>query len=674
MPLRRIGPICLGLALLLGLTGSARADDPLAKYDAQIRPAHRRHWAFQPVRPVVPPAVRDASWIRNPIDSFVLARLEARGWKPSPAAAAPALLRRVYLDLVGLPPTPEEQDAFARDTGPHALERVADRLLASPRHGERYARHWLDVARYADSNGYERDADKPGAWRFRDYIIRALNADRPFDRLVVEQLAGDELPDADSESIVGTGFLRLGPWDDEPADPKVDRYDQLDDMLGATSEAFLGLTLACARCHDHKFDPLTVHDYYRVVAVFQPLSRPVAGRNELDRPALPASRRTLFDRTTRHKALLDGASRAGLLGTSARAGLKFEADRLEAELAGVPRGYFMEETSPRAASTHILRRGRPESPGPAVSPGVPAVLTDAQPAFLASDESTTRRRLSLARWIAARDNPLTARVIVNRVWLWHFGEALVRTPNDFGTRGETPTHPELLDWLAGWFVENGWSLKALHRLIVTSNTYAMSKQRIPKYAEIDPENRLLWRFPYRRLEAEAIRDSLLYASGQLDERQFGPGVRPRIPRAALEGHSDPLTIWRADPDSQTSRRTIYVHLKRSLMVPLLEALDLCDTTRSSGRRMTTTVAPQALMLFNGEFALEQATFLAARLRREAKTLDAQLDLAWRLLVCRPIRADELAAVRRFHDGQEPEEALARTCRVLLNLNEFVYPD
>ena len=248
------------------------------------------------------------------------------------------------------------------------------------------------------------------------------------------------------------------------------------------------------------------------------------------------------------------------------------------------------------------------------------------------------------------------------------------TPNDFGTRGERPTHPELLDWLAGWFVDHGWSLKALHRLIVTSNTYATSKRRVADYALEDPENRLLWRFPYRRLEAEAIRDGVLYASGRLDESRFGPGVRPAIPEAALEGHSDPATAWKADPEALTARRTVYVHVKRSLLVPLVEALDLCDTTRSSGRRLTTTVAPQALMLFNGEFANTQAAHLAARLRHEAKTLDDQLALAYRLLVCRPIRADERAAARRFHDRQEPGRALELTCRVLLNLNEFVYPD
>ena len=664
------------LALLgcLLLAGPLRADETLAKYDAQIKPEHRRHWAFQPVRGVRVPGVEDAAWAKNPIDRFILARLEARGWKPSPAAPSAALLRRVHLDLMGLPPTPEEQDAFDRDTGPGRLDRVVDRLLASPGHGERYARHWLDVVRYADTNGYERDADKPGAWRFRDYLIRSLDDDKPFDRLLLEHLAGDELPDADADSIVGTGFLRLGPWDDEPSDPKVDRFDQLDDMLSATSEAFLGLTLACARCHDHKFEPLTALDYYRAVAIFQPLTRPVGGRSELDRPALPYSRRTAYDEQSRRLALFDRAARPGLLGIAGRAGLSASIDRLRNEVTRTPRGYFMEERSPRAEGTHLLRRGRPESPGPAVSPGMPAVLVDRQPMFLTPDEYTTRRRLTLARWMARRDNPLTARVIVNRVWQWHFGEGLVRTPNDFGTRGERPTHPELLDWLSGWFVDQGWSLKALHRLIVMSNTYAMSKRRVADYALEDPENRLLWRFPYRRLEAEAIRDGILFTSGRLDETRFGPGVRPQIPKAALEGHSDPATAWKADPDALTSRRTIYVHIKRSLLVPLVEALDLCDTTRSSGRRLTTTVAPQALMLFNGEFANTQAAHLAARLRHEAKTLDDQLALAYRLLVCRPIRADERAAARRFHDRQEPGRALELTCRVLLNLNEFVYPD
>jgi hypothetical protein len=670
----------LALSILLLATGVSYAEDSLAKYDELIKPADRLHWAFQPVRRVSLPEVRNRAWVRNPIDAFILARLEARGWAPAAPAGKLALLRRVYLDLSGLPPTPEEQDAFVRDAGPDAWERLVDRLLAAPAHGERYARHWLDVARYADTNGYERDADKPGAWRYRDRVIRALNDDLRYDRFVLEQLAGDELPDADADSLVATGFLRLGPWDDEPADPQADRYDQLDDMVSTTAEAFLGLTLACARCHNHKFEPLTTLDYYRAVSIFNPLQRPRDGRTELDRAAVPLDQRPAIERRERELAALKKGKVGHLAGVASQAVLRERVRRLERDLAKVPRGYFYEERSPVAPATHLLRRGRPDAAGPEVTPGVPAVLAAEPVAFLAPAEHTTRRRLTLARWVASRDNPLTARVIVNRVWQWHFGEGLVRTPNDFGTRGDRPTHPELLDWLTGWFVERGWSLKALHRLIVTSSTYRMSKRGHAEYAKSDPDNRLFWRFPYRRLEAEVIRDAALVASGELSREMFGKGVRPPIPRAAREGHSDPETVWKADGERAAARRSVYIHLKRSLMVPMLESLDACDTSRSVARRLVTTVAPQALILFNGDFVNTQARHLADRLAREAGPDEAaRIDRAYRLVLCRPAGEGEVRQLRDYlarqrAGGLSEDAAWRQVCRVVLNLNEFVYPD
>ncbi len=668
------------LLAALALAAAPLRADPLAKYDASIRPAHRAHWSFRPVRAVRPPVVKDSAWVRNPIDAFVLARLEARGWRPAAPAGPQALLRRIFLDLTGLPPAPDEQQAFLRDHRPDTWERLVDRLLASPAYGERWGRHWLDVVRYADTNGYERDADKPGAWRYRDWVIRALNGDRPFDRMVLEQLAGDELPDADSESVLATGFLRLGPWDDEPADPKTDRFDQLDDLVAVTSEAFLGLTLACGRCHNHKFEPLTMHDYYRMVAIFHPLERPRRGRTELDRPAVPAARRGAYQGVQEQFDRLQRAERAGALAGLGGVALRRRREALREQLSAVPRGYFLEERPGVVPATHLLRRGSPDQPGPRVEPGVPAVLVERQPAFAPPDRHSSRRRLGLARWIASRDNPLTARVIVNRVWMHHMGQALVRTPGDFGTRGERPTHPELLDWLAGWFVEHGWSIKALHRLILGSTTYRMSRAWRADYDREDPENRLLWRLPPRRLEAEAIRDSILAASGRLRREMFGPGVRPAIPKAALEGHSDPATVWKADPAERAERRTVYVHVKRSLLVPLVECLDLCDTARSTARRTVTTVAPQALMLFNGEFVNEQARHLARRLEREAGAdSDRQIDRACRLVLCRQPGPRERQLLRGYLDrqrrsGLKPGTALEQVCRVLFNLNELVYPD
>jgi hypothetical protein len=552
------------------------------------------------------------------------------------------LLRRLYLDLVGLPPTPAEQEAFLQDSSPDALRRVVEALLSRPGHGERWGRHWLDLVRYADTNGYERDGNKPSVWRYRDYVIQALNSDKPYDRFILEQLAGDELADASPETLIGTGYARLGPWDDEPADPKTDHFDQLDDIVSTTAQVFLGMTLGCARCHNHKFEALTAHDYYRMVAVFHGLTRPQNGRTELDLPALPRSSRDSPTSATR--------------------------------------GYFLQEMSPKTRPTHILPRGKADRQGPEVEPGVPAVLAVQQPKFLPTGAATSQRRLTLARWIASKDNPLTARVMVNRVWQYHFGEGLVRTPSDFGKMGQPPTHPELLDWLADWFVREGWSLKKLHRLILDSSTWQMSKRWRAGPGAEDPENRQLWRVPYRRLEVEAIRDSILAVSGQLNRRLYGPTVFPPIPREALEGNSDPGKVWIASPEREAARRTIYVHVKRALLMPALEVLDFCDTARTAPRRNVTTVAPQALTLYNGEMVNRQARYLAERLEREAgNDLGRQIDLAYRLALCRLAGETERATLTAFvqqqiRDGATPAQARQQLARVVLNLNEFVYPD
>jgi hypothetical protein len=678
------------LAVLFLFAASVHAAEPspdaeeLARYDARIKPSHRKHWSFQPVPQPAVPAVKDTAWVRNPIDAFILARLEDKGWKPSPPAEPRALLRRIYLDLIGLPPTPAEQEAFLNNPTPEALDTVVEDLLSRPAHGERWGRHWLDLVRYAETNGFERDAAKPNVWRYRDYVLRAFNVDKPFDRFILEQLAGDELPDADAETLIATGYYRLGPWDDEPADPKEDRFDQLDDMVSTTAQVFLGLTLGCARCHNHKFEPLTAHDYYRLVAVFNPLQRPQNGRTELDLPAgTRAQVQAMTERDERLQLLrlsslgrgLAAADPLAALGAVATAKVARE---LRAALPDLPRGYFMHEPAPQPPATHILLRGSAARPGPQVAPGVPAVLVSAQPAFLTPDEHTSRRRLTLARWIARADNPLTARVIVNRVWQFHFGEGLVRTASDFGVMGAPPTHPELLDWLARRFVEDGWSLKKLHRLILSSNTYSMSKRSRPECAAEDPENLLLWRMPYRRLEVEAIRDSMLAVSGQLNPKMYGPSMYPHVPKEALEGSSDPDKIWKASDEHEAARRTVYAHVKRSMIVPLLEVLDVCDTTRTSAKRNVTSVAPQALTLLNGDFTNRQARHFAERLVREVgMDTDKQIEWAYLLALGRPTTRTEREAMRSFLRREAENDAngaLAQMGRVIFNLNEFVYPD
>ena len=734
----------------------SRADEPAAKstpsiadYDAFVAKSDREHWAFQPVRVPQVPAVREGAWVRNSIDNFILARLEAKGWKPNDAAKPQALLRRVYLDVVGLPPTLAEQLAFLNAPTEAAFDRLADDLLSRPGYGERWGRHWLDLVRYADSNGYERDGAKPSVWRYRDYVIQSLNNDKPYDRFILEQLAGDELPDASAETVTALGYFRLGPWDDEPADPAEDRFDQLDDMVSTTSQVFLGLTLGCARCHNHKFEPLSTLDYYRMMAVVSPLQSFQNGRSDLDAPAgSPAELAALAERDKQvgtlkreisklreefqAEFLKSGQSKlaadvaaAFLAGPAERneaqkklveqnakvfeseitAGLsdaiKTKVAALQEQIAGLvrttpdlPRAYYVHETSPAPAETHVLIRGKATRPGVVAPPGVPAVLVPQQPGFLAADERTSRRRLSLARWLVDPSNPLTARVIVNRVWQFHFGEGLVRTGSDFGVMGDPPTHPELLDYLAGELVAHGWSLKWLHRLILTSNTYKMSKQWHDEYGVADPENRLWWRFPYRRLEVEAIRDSMLLVSGKLSPKMFGPPMFPFIPKEAREGNSDPDKIWPAYDEAEASRRTVYAFIKRSLVVPMIEVLDLCDTTKSSARRAVTSVAPQALTLFNGQFVNEQAAHLAARIEREAGLDDIrQIEHAYRLALARDPTAPERKTMLEFMASEAArlvaeaagseapvtapvarKKALEQLCRVIFNLNEFVYPD
>lgn len=643
------------------------------------------HWAFRPRQRPAIPAVKNRTWVRNPIDAFVLAKLEAQGWKPSPVASRTQLLRRTYLDITGLPPTLAEQQPGTD------LDETVENLLARPTYSERWARHWLDLVRFAESNGYERDGTKPSAWKYRDYVIRAFASDKPFDRFIIEQLAGDLLPDANAETLIATGYHRLGPWDDEPADPATDRFDQLDDILSTTSQVFLGLTLGCARCHNHKFEPLTARDYYSMIAIFNGLERPRKGRNELDMPV--GERDEIAREMERDRKIEPLEKEAAALREPFRdekkklppdaelpadvrlkiGGLSERIAALKKKTPDLPRGYFLHELA-APKPTHLLIRGKAGSPGPETQPAVPAILVKAQPEF-----PDSQRRLAFAKWLADPGNPLTARVIVNRVWQQHFGEGLVRTPSDFGVMGAQPTHPELLDWLANWFVDNGWSFKKLHRLILTSNTWRMSKQWNEEYGAKDPENRLLWRAPYTRLEVEAIRDSMLAVSGRLNPAMFGPSMFPEVPPAALEGSSDPDKIWKASDPDEASRRTIYVFLKRSMIVPMLDVLDLCDTTRTSAKRLTTSVAPQALTLYNGDFVNKQARYFAWRLRNEAG-MDRlkQIERAFRLALAREPKPSEVESMRAYLDQESQRNgelrALEEMCRVIFNLNEFVYTD
>jgi mono/diheme cytochrome c family protein len=848
------------------------------KGEFQITDKDRAHWAFQPRKRPAVPQVKNKGWVTNPIDSFILAQLEAKGPQPNPPASKQELIRRVYYDLTGLPPTPQEVDSFVNDASPKSYELLLDRLLSSPRYGEKWGRHWLDLVRFAETNSYERDNPKPHAWRFRDYVIRAFNQDKPYDQFVREQLAGDELgyPEAkasglgqDADAIIATGFYRLGIWDDEPSDPLQARYDGLDDIVATAGQVFLGLTFDCARCHDHKIDPIPQKDYYRLVSFFHNINHYRNGGPTDERPILPTPEvkaayeqksraleakkdgvqaqltaieqefRTLYDKEkkktvqqpdlddlhyrfyrdtwtklpdfaalkheesgrlprnvfdlspkTRNEAFgfvfegvlivpadgkytfyldSDDGSRLTINGRmlleydgihdigkeqTATVGLpkgrlpikleyfqnlfgmglyvawsgpgfgrrllsapvdsersevqnfallfktdgprllgkerfgqhqklKKELDALKKQKIPAEMALCVTETSSKPADTFVLLRGNPHVKGPKVEPAFPVILSgkDAVIPQPPAGAKTTGRRLALANWIVAPDNPLSARVMANRLWQFHFGRGIVRSPNDFGLQGTRPTHPELLDWLASEFIAQGWRMKAMHRLIMTSSAYRMSSRGDVKALAADPANDLFWRFDMRRLSAEEIRDSILSVTGSLNLKMYGPGVYPEIPKEVLAGQSRPGFGWGKSPIEEQNRRSVYVHVKRSLLLPILESFDIAETDRSTPVRFSTTQPTQSLAMLNGEFLNKQADVFAGRLRHEAgKDIQKQVKLALALARQRPpTDADVQRGIRliealRTQDGASEEAALKYFCLMVLNLNEFVYLD
>ncbi len=705
----------------------------------QVTDKDRSHWAFQPVKRPAVPTVKNRAWVANPIDSFILAKLEANGLQPSPPADKRELVRRLYYDLTGLPPTPADVEAFVADRSPKAYETLVDRLLFSPHYGEKWARHWLDLVRYAESNSYERDDPKPHAWRYRDYVIRSFNDDKAYDRFIREQLAGDEMPDADDDGLIATGYYRLGIWDDEPSDPDLARFDGLDDIVATTGQVFLGLTIDCARCHDHKIDPIPQKDYYRLLSFFAGVNhyRNSGPTDELalsgntatsqDRELLareleqkrahlvesiaalesrfrreyfaagkgPAAGDRLQDNVTQGGAdvaatNLDVASLIQtdgdrVLGTAEFKRYQYLQGRLEAlksETAPAGAALGVTESGPAPPETFVLLRGNPHNHGDKVEPAFPDVLGGETPVIPTPPPGakTSGRRLALANWLASEANPLTPRVIVNRIWQYHFGRGIVRSPNNFGTQGDKPTHPELLDWLATEFMSNGWRMKPLHRLIVTSNAYKMSSRGNPQALAADPTNDLLWRFEMRRLTGEEIRDSILAMSGSLNLKMFGPSVYPEIAAEVLAGQSRPGVGWGHSPPEEQSRRSIYVHVKRSLLLPILEGFDLPETDRSSPVRFSTTQPTQALGMLNSAFVNEQAGLFASRLRHEAgDDTAARVRLALNLATARPPTKREIESGvklidRLQHDGASGDAALRDFCLMVLNLNEFIYLD
>ena len=782
---------------------------------------YSEHWAFLPVtRPAVP-EVKDAARAQSPLDHFVLSRLDEEDLRPAAPASREAFIRRATLDVIGLPPTPEEVEAFVTDDSPDAYAKLIDRLLASPHYGERMGRHWLDVARYADSGGFETDIFFGHAWRYRDYVIRSFNADKPFDRFVKEQIAGDELFPDDADARIATGMYTIGPVLQEAGmvEGKLE-YDLLTDAADATGAAFLGLTVGCARCHDHKYDPVSQRDYYRLQAIFaasdqhdfdeagKSLRGGVALRKTIDqfkleqvkararrakesqreeylneigefyigqdrelqqrldqseayyayegarlryRQALGRAEDAAEDNGAENTAADEDSEDAAFTGASATESTA-ELDELLAEIGqqamslsgegrqsrrGLRRlsreertAYFIEQGRknldlsapegliddvdgfrqdigerhlstpseiPVRALAHrgkplevrVLGRGELSAPGEKVEPGFPEKLERGPlPSKLPPEEW----RSALAEWGACEENPLTARVIVNRVWQWHFGEGLVRTPNDFGIRGERPSHPELLDWLTAEFVENGWSLKHLHRTILLSSTYQMSSVADQETLARDAENRLLTRYQPHRLEAEPIWDSMRAVSGTLNREMFGLPIAPPLDEQEEIGN---YKDWPTSTPDELNRRGIYLLTRRSFRFPMLSSFDLPDNAASCGRRDITTVPNQCLALLNNVTMHEQAAAFAIRLLNETSgDLAAVPMLAWKLAYARAITDDEQGQVMEYLTAREAEiaaetkgtgdrdvvdvpnpsaqRAVQELCLAIFNTNEFIY--
>jgi mono/diheme cytochrome c family protein len=655
-------------------------------------------WSLRPlVKPRLPTlTAADAQWARTPVDAFVIGKLRAKGLAPAPEAERRTLVRRLYFDLVGLPPAPEEVEAFVKDDQPDAYEKLVDRLLASPAYGERWGRHWLDVVHYGDTHGYDKDKPRPHAWPYRDYVIRALNADRPYGRFVQEQVAGDVLFPGTSDGIEALGFIAAGPWDfighaevsETKTDGKVARHLDRDDMVANTVGTFMSLTVHCAQCHNHKFDPISQEDYYSLQAVFAAVDRtdrrydtdPVAAqrRAELEarRTMLAARKATVAPRIP---LALSDADRDTLADTEralaevARGLAALPAPRIVYAGAvhngsGAFRGTGPDGGKPR--TIHILARGDVNHPGKEVGPGALSVLPDLPSRFdLPPGHAEGERRAALARYLADARNAVTWRSIVNRVWRYHFGRGLVDSPNDFGRMGQLPTHPELLDWLAADFRDGGQSLKGLHRLLVTSSTYRQASAVNGDQAKADAENAYYWRMNRRKLEAEAVRDAVLAAAGKLDRTMGGPGFQDFV--IEKPEHSPHYEYDKHDPDDPRShRRSVYRFLVRSQQEPFMVALDCADPSMRVDRRNESVSALQALALLNDDFMVTMAKHFAERLGRSGGDLSARVGRAFDEALGRPATSAEMAALTDYARAY----GLANLCRVLFNLNEFVFVD
>lgn len=707
---------------------------PLAGQTPTFKPQQRRWWAIQPVAATTPPVLDETGkqWAKNEIDHFIYDKLKAKAIQPGPEATRQTFLRRVTLDLTGIPPTPAEAQAYLTDTKAGAEERLVDRLLASPRYGERWGRHWLDVVRYADSDGFKQDDTRPNMWRYRDWVIQSWNDDKPFDRFIREQIAADELYPGDRQALPGLGYLRLFEDEFNQAHIRMRRQELLNDLTDNTAYAFLGVTLGCARCHDHKFDPLLHRDYYRLQAFFANLkiddeattatpeevaayragmakyreaAKPVLDKIDafLDVPRAKYRKeyterfpeevqavirkspgdRTPFDWQIYHKAITQVevpdadvvAKRMDAAGKAQYKSLLAELDTYRELLPKpLPLLQIMRDQAVKAPSTYVLKGGSIEAPAEETAPGFLSII-DPAPARIQAlpDLQSSGRRTALANWLADPSNPLSTRVIVNRIWHYHFGRGLVGTPNDFGVMGERPTHRELLDWLTTTFTgADGWSIKKLHRRIVLSATYRQSSDFRQDASAADIDNKLLWRYPRRRMESEAIRDSMLAVSGLLDPTMGGPGVFPSVPEGT---EIQAGRHWRKSTGpADEYRASVYIFARRLVRYPMLQSFDTPLAIESCGRRQETVTVDQALELMNGEASANFARALSRRIANDAgQTPDSLIERAFRLTLGRTPSTTEMARSRDFLAKGDPH-ALEDLSLSLLSSSEFLYID
>jgi hypothetical protein len=664
-------------AILFGIPAGGFEEKvaPLGVY----KPAEKNYWAFQPRKNVTPPAFTapaDKAWVKTPIDAFILDGLKKAGLKPAPPADKLTMIRRATYDLHGLPPTPEEIDAFLRDTSPKAYEHLIDRLLESPRYGEQWGRHWLDVVRFAESDGYEYDTHRPDAYRFRDYVVQSFNQDKPYDQFVKEQLAGDEMDPNNETYLVASGFNRLGPLRKNAGNQNVasSRNEVLTEMTNIVASAFIGMTVGCARCHDHKFDAFKQSDYYRLQGFFaqtQPNDLLRASKEEQDAWHAKVDPMTQQMRQVTMKMRTASEAEKGAL----QAQLDSLDENMPPPLTAV---YAVKDDPKQATPIHTLFHGDYLDPRESVGARPLGVLL---PEGTPEDPITIEKpRLKLAEWLVDPANPLPSRVMANRIWQYHFGRAIVPTANDFGRMGGKPSDPALLDYLANQYIAGGWQMKPLHRMIMLSSAYRQASHSPGENAamEKDPENALLWKFSRRRLEAEEIRDSMLAVSGRLNAKIGGPSVMIPIDQDLVKMLKRPQ-YWVATKDkSEYDRRTMYLIYKRNLQLPFMGVFDAPDMQLSCPRREQSTHAPQALELLNGQLSNEQAAFLAKRVEESRPTNAARVDLLWRLATGRlPSLKEKQLALSYLSDKPDAAPAvkelhLKELALDVYNLNAFLY--